>query len=90
MGDVKLTQKADAQKVEGKRRGGRQRLRWRGEWEKEEWRTTAKDSRNWRLLVQKIVREQGGKRRGRKETMETETMATITPEDRDVKRRTTT
>ena len=27
MGDVKLTQKADAQKVEGKGRGGRQRLR---------------------------------------------------------------
>ena len=48
-----------------------------------EWRTTAED-RSRRLLIENIVRE-----KTKKKTMVTMvTMANLTPDDRDVKRRT--
>jgi len=31
-----------------------------------EWKTTATHRRNWKLLIEKVVREKWGKRRGRK------------------------
>ena len=63
MGDEKLAKKADAQKVEGKRRRRRPRMRWedcvkRGlERVGGEWRRTAKDRRSWRLVIEDAVRE---------------------------------
>ena len=55
MGDEKLPKRPDAQKVEGKGRQGRLRMRWEDCVNRDlervggEWRTTAKDSRSWRL-----------------------------------------
>ena len=59
MGDETLAKRADVQKVGGKEMrktenvmGGRKALRVGGEW-----RTTARDRRSWRLLMEKAVRE---------------------------------
>ena len=55
MGDGKLTKRADAEKVEGKRRRGRPRMRWEDSTKRDlekvggGRRTTAGD-RSWRLL----------------------------------------
>ena len=60
---IKNTQKADAQKVEGERRRGRQRMRWEDcvkidlEREGGEWRTTAIYRIIWRRLTENAVRE---------------------------------
>ena len=63
IGEEKLAQRSDAQKVEGKRRRGRPRMQWE-DWVKRdlervggEWRTTARDRRSWRLLIKNAVRE---------------------------------
>ena len=32
----------------------------------EEWRTTAKDRKSWRLVIENVVREKRGKKRRRK------------------------
>ena len=63
IGDDKFAKRGDAQKVEGKRRRGRPRMRWE-DWVKRdlervggEWRTTAKDRRSWRLVTENVVRE---------------------------------
>jgi len=55
--------------------------KWRGKLY--EWGTTATDRRNWKLLTENI-----GKEKMTKNT--TVTMATLTPDDRDAKRRTAT
>ena len=85
LGDDKLTQRADAQKMKGKRRPGWPRLRWedcvKRDVEKvgEGGRITARDRRSWRLLTENVVTKKT-----------TETMASLTYDDRDAKRRTTT
>ena len=69
MGDRKMVKRANAQKVEGKGRRGRPRMRWedcvKRELERvgEEWRTTAKDRRSWRLVKENVVRESEDKNR---------------------------
>ena len=86
---MKNWQRADAHKVEGGRRRGRPRLWWEVcikrnlERVREEWRTTAIDRRSWRLLIDNVVGEKLGKRRGTKRKM-----ANLTPDDRDAKRST--
>ena len=52
-----MAQRADAQKVEGKRRRGRPRLQWEdcAERSRKNGRTTATDSR--RLLIENAARE---------------------------------
>ena len=58
--EMKNWQSSDAEKMEGKRRktkktencAKRDLERVRGEW-----RTTAKDRRSWRLLIENVVRE---------------------------------
>ena len=61
MGDEKLATRADAQKVEGKRRRGRPRMRWEDCVKRDlervggEWRTTAKDD-SCRILLENTER----------------------------------
>ena len=93
MGDEKLAKRADAQKVEGNMRRGRLIMGWedciKGDQERVggEWRTTAKDGRA-RDLIHNIVRKSEERKEKTKENM-TVTMASLTSDDRDNKRRTT-
>ena len=52
-----------------------------------EWRTTAKDRRSWRLLIENAVSEKRGEE-GKDEDNLTVTMVYPTSDDRDSKRRT--
>ena len=62
-GRGKLTMRSDAQKVDGKIRQGRPKMRRKDCVTRDlgrvggEWRTTAKDRRSWRLLLETIVRK---------------------------------
>ena len=47
-----------------------------------------KDRGNWILLIENIRREKLGERRGRKQMMEMETRANLTPDNNDVMSRT--
>ena len=53
-----------------------------------EWRTTAKDRRSWRLVIQNTVREKRSEEIKGEDKM-TVTVASLTPDDRDNKRGTT-
>ena len=95
--EMKNCQSADAQKVDIKRRRGRpiKRMRWEDCVKRDlesvggEWRTTAKDRRILRMLIKNSVRERLGEAREYEEKM-TVTVTSLTADDRDNKRRTTT
>jgi len=61
-GDTKNWWRSDALKVKGKRTQGRLKMQWEDFVKRGlvslggEWRTTAKDRRSWRLLLENIVR----------------------------------
>ena len=85
-------QRSDAQKVEVK--GGEEDQESDGrivlrdlERVVGEWRTTLKDSTSWRLLIENILRKV---RKEETKKKVAETMANLTPDDRDYKRRITT
>ena len=52
------------------------------------WRTTAKDTRSWRLLIENTVRERWEEERKDKDDSNQLIMANLTPDDRDNKRTT--
>ena len=61
--DEKLAKRSDVQKVEGKRRRGRPKMRW-ADWVKRdlervkgEWRTTTKGISSWRMLIENSLRD---------------------------------
>ena len=63
MGDEKLANRTDAQKVEWKRRRRRTRMRWEDCIRKHQerawgdWRPTAADRRIWRQLIENVASE---------------------------------
>ena len=69
MRDKTLAKRADAQKVEGKRRRRRSRMRWEDYVKRDlervggERRTTVKGRMSWRLLIENALRETRGEER---------------------------
>ena len=58
LGGKKQAKRADAQKFEGNSRRGRPRLRWEDFVKNvgDEWRTSANDGGNWKLLRENVLR----------------------------------